>query len=94
MTNGAAITPDPLQVELDFYKERNYVIQSRNELLEKENLRAHNEIRELKIQAARDAHPAGKGTSAVNKSAIEYLSRGMTDEQKSRFLEFMEDEDG
>ena len=56
-----AITPDPLQVELDFYKERNMVIHNRNELLEKENMRAHNKIRELQIQIARSEHPAGKG---------------------------------
>jgi hypothetical protein len=52
------ITPDPLTVELDFYKERNMVIHKRNELLENENRIAHNRIRELQIQLARANHPA------------------------------------
>ena len=55
-----AITPDPIAVELEYYKERNYVIHTRNELLEKDNRDAHNKIRDLQIQIARDAHPAGK----------------------------------
>lgn len=72
-----SITPDPIQVELDFYKERNVVIHKRNELLEKENMQAHNKIRELQIQLSRSQHPAGKAIEAppnvMNKKTFEEL---------------------
>lgn len=88
-----AITPDPIAVELEYYKERNYVIHTRNELLEKENREAHNKIRDLSIQIARSEHPAGKAREYrpphISKEGFEALTKGMADDQKETFKKFM-----
>jgi hypothetical protein len=46
--------------ELEFYKERNVLIQSQNEMLLAEIRDANRTIRELNIAISRMSHPAGR----------------------------------